>query len=52
MTKQQPKQLSACITRGAGYSGSYSHSHDYAIYDKVMHKLSQASEASAALLGK
>jgi post-segregation antitoxin (ccd killing protein) len=37
MGQQQPEQLSARITCCASYGDPYSHSHDYAIDDKVMH---------------
>ena len=37
MGKQQPEQLSACITCGACHCNPYSHPHDYATHDKVMH---------------
>ena len=45
MRKQQPEQLSACITRCTCHCGPYSHPHDYAIHDKVMHDSVSRSEA-------
>jgi hypothetical protein len=35
--KQQPEELSACITCSACYCNPYSHSHEYAINDNFMH---------------
>ena len=37
MGKQQPEQLSACITCGACHCGPYRHRHDYATHNKNMH---------------
>ena len=37
MGQQQPEQFSARITCRASYGDPYSHPHDYAIDDKVMH---------------
>ena len=37
MTKQQPKQLSACITCGTRHCSPYGHPHEYGRTDKFMH---------------
>ena len=43
MRKQQPEQLSACITCGACYCNPYSHPHEYAMHGNFMHKASQSA---------
>ncbi len=41
--KQQPEELSACITCGACYCNPYSHPHEYAMHGNFMHKASQSA---------
>jgi hypothetical protein len=45
VTKQQAEHLSACITGSTCHRSPYSHPHEYAMADKLMHfRISRAGE--------